>query len=261
VTLDFTLDKYAELCETIRHLDCPVMTVRDFLKAGQPGGLRVILRHDVDRRMSAALRMAELESRYDIAATYYVRTTRAVFKPAALRHLHALGHEVGYHYEVLAKANGNMERAIALFQEELHRFREIVPVETVSMHGSPLSRWNNLDLWETHNIWDYGLCGEIYLGIDYSEMFYFTDTGRSWYDGKYNLRDRVESKKSPRKVVDTDDLIAFLRQNVNNPILINVHPNRWASNYGTWLRGNLLDWLTNQAKVLVIWHRNISGKE
>ena len=51
-----------------------------------------------------------------------------------------LGHEVGYHYEVLSKANGNYERAIKLFEQELSKFRKIVDVKTICMHGSPLSR-------------------------------------------------------------------------------------------------------------------------
>jgi hypothetical protein len=224
------------------------MTVRDFLKAGQPGGLRVILRHDVDRRMSAALHMAKLESTYCIAATYYVRTTRAVFKPKALRNLHALGHEVGYHYEVLAKANGNMERAIALFKEELHRFREIVPVETVSMHGSPLSRWNNLDLWEEKSISDYDVVGDAVLTVDRQNLYYFTDTGRSWDAGKYNLRDHFASRQPRHRVTTTDDLNTFLKEKPTYPIYISAHPNRWAKNWLSWSVGTVSDWAINQAK-------------
>jgi hypothetical protein len=256
VTLDFTLEKYAQLCETIQQLDCPVMTVRDFLEAGQPKGLRVILRHDVDRRMDAALRMAELESRYDIAATYYVRTTRAVFKPAALRRLHQLGHEVGYHYEVLAKAKGDEQQAIALFEQELERFREIVPVETISMHGSPLSPWNNLDLWKWFDVGDYGVLGGAVLNINGENLYYFTDTGRSWDAGKHNLRDRMAARQPSRQVDITDDLIAFLKGTPDCPIYISAHPNRWAENWLTWSVGAMSDWAINQAKLAIALTRS-----
>ena len=211
MTLDFTLDKYAQFCESIRGLECPIMTVRDFLKAGQPEGLRVILRHDVDRRMDAALRMADLESEYDIATTYYVRTTRAVFKPEALRKLHQLGHEVGYHYEVLAKAKGDEEEAIALFEQGLKRFREIVPVATVSMHGSPLSQWNNLDLWQKCDVEDYGILGDAVLSVDGQKLYYFTDTGRSWDADRHNLRDHLTSRQLPRQVDTTRRLDRFYK--------------------------------------------------
>ena len=247
MTLDFTLEKYAQLCETIQRLDCRVMTVRDFLKSGQPGGTRVILRHDVDRRMGAALRMAELESGYGISATYYVRTTRAVFKPEALRRLHQLGHEVGYHYEVLAKTKGDMTDAIALFEQELSRFREIVPVETISMHGSPLSPWNNLDLWQACDVEDYGILGDAVLSID-SQLYYLTDTGRSWDASRYNLRDHLGSRQLPRKVDTTDDLLAFVKEAPDYPIYISAHPNRWAASWLEWGVGATSDWVINRAK-------------
>lgn len=35
MSLDFTLEKYNELCQAIQQLGCPVMTIRDFLLAGQ----------------------------------------------------------------------------------------------------------------------------------------------------------------------------------------------------------------------------------
>ena len=38
-----------------------------------------------------------------------------------------------------SRADGDSEEAIGLFAEDLRRFREIVPVDTISMHGSPLS--------------------------------------------------------------------------------------------------------------------------
>ena len=37
--------------------------------------------------------------------------------------IHDLGHEIGYHYEVLSKANGDYEKAMKLFEQELSEFR------------------------------------------------------------------------------------------------------------------------------------------
>ncbi len=248
MNLDFTLEKYAQICETIRDLGCPVMTVRGFLQAGQPEGLRIILRHDVDRRMGAALRMAKLEAKYGIATTYYVRTTRAVFKPVVLRQLHALGHEVGCHYEVLAKAKGDTAEAVRRFQQELGRFREIVPVETISMHGSLLSPWNNLELWKSYNVEDFGILGDAVLSIQGENCYYFTDTGRSWEAGKHNLRDYLVSRSPSQQIQSTDDLISFLSEEPNYPICISAHPNRWSANWLAWSVNALSDWSINQAK-------------
>lgn len=251
MNLDFTLEKYAQLCETLQHLSCPVMTVKQFLEAGQPQSLVFVLRHDVDRSLPSAMRMANLEAAYGIQATYYVRTTRSVFRPPEIRYLSRLGHEVGYHYEVLARAKGNIQQAIRLFEQELEHFRRILPVDTISMHGSPLTPWNNLDLWQTYDFKDYGLVGEAYLSIDYSNLYYFTDTGRSWDARRYNLRDRVASLKPKQKVATTDDLINFLARTGNGPVIINAHPNRWAKGWLTWGIGVVSDWTINQGKWVV----------
>ena len=47
------------------------------------------------------------------------------------RGIHDLGHEVGYHYEVLSKANGDYEKAVELFEQELSEFRKIIDVKTI----------------------------------------------------------------------------------------------------------------------------------
>jgi hypothetical protein len=251
MNLDFTLEKYAQLCDAIQHLSCPVMTVKQFLGAGQPQNFVVVLRHDVDRALPNAMRMANLEAAYGIRATYYVRTTRTVFRAPGIRYLSRLGHEIGYHYEVLAKAKGNTRQAIAMFEQELEQLRQIVPVDTISMHGSPLTPWDNLDLWQTHDFKDYGLMGEAYLSINYSNLYYFTDTGRNWDADRYNLRDRAASLKLGREVATTDDLIGFLGETRDKPVLINAHPNRWAKNWFAWGIGTVSDWTINQVKLVI----------
>lgn len=248
MTLDFTLEKYRKLCEVIQSLDCPVMAVREFLASGQPEEFIIVLRHDVDRQPRAALRMAELETKNHFNSTYYFRKRSTVFKPDILAQLYTLGHEVGYHYEVLSKTKGDMQKAIRLFEQELRSFREIGPVSTISMHGMPLSSWNNLDLWDVYDYKEYHLIGEATLSIRRSNLYYFTDTGRTWHTSKYNLRDYVSSRKPPRNLYTTNDLIAFLEKRPPYPIYISVHPNRWAANTFSWIIGVLADWSINQAK-------------
>jgi len=250
MTIDFTLQKYTELCQTVCQLDCPVMKVRDFFNAGQPRGFLVVLRHDVDRQMNAALQMAILESRFGISSSYYVRKQPSVFIPQAIQQLSALGHEVGYHYEVLAKTKGNVERAIQLFGDDLQSFRELVPVSTISMHGSPLSRWNNLDLWLKHSFEGYDV-GDAVLSLDSQEIFYFTDTGRAWDAERFNIRDTMKSKTPSRKLHTTDDLIVFLQEKHPFPVFVNAHPNRWAAGWLSWCMGSVSDWVINCIKWVV----------
>jgi hypothetical protein len=251
MNFDFTLQKYAQFCKTLKQLPCRVMTVRQFLEAGQPQDFIIVLRHDVDRSLSNAMKMAKMEARYGIGASYYVRMTQGVFQPSKIRVLSRLGHEVGYHYEVMSRAKGDMALATTFFKEELKKLRQIVPVHTICMHGSPLSPWNNLDLWQTQDCKDYDLAGEVYLSVDYSELYYFTDTGRSWDSGRYNLRDRVDSKRPFQRVHSTDELIVFLRESGDCPIFINLHPNRWSSNLFDYFISMLMDQLANQVKWII----------
>ncbi|MFQ5575670.1 MAG: hypothetical protein ACE5G8_01640 [Anaerolineae bacterium] len=248
MTLDFTLAKYAQLCRAITQLNRPVMTVEQFLRAGCPHQPLIVLRHDVDRAPAAALRMAQLEARLGMRASYYFRTTRAVFKAPIIARLHRLGHEVGYHYEVLVRAGGNPTRAIEQFAAELARFRRLAPVHTISMHGSPLSRWNNLDLWQTHRFERFDLLGDATLSIDYRNLYYFTDTGRSWAPGPFNLRDRPPARQPERPIHATDDLIRFLTAPPACPVIISAHPNRWAAGWPGWVAGAAADWAVNRLK-------------
>jgi hypothetical protein len=240
---DFTLEKYTQLCDTIKRLGCPVVTIKQFLESNQPQRFMIVLRHDVDRALSRAVKIADLEASYGLQATYYVRKTPAVFRESELKYLH--------HYEVLTKARGDRERAIALFDQELKHFRRIVPISTISMHGSPLRPWNNLDLWQTYDCKAYDLIGEAYLSIDYSNLYYFTDTGRSWDAGRYNIRDRVARRQSAQKIYSTDDLINFLTQKPDSPVFINAHPNRWSVGWPAWAISFASDWAINQVKWVI----------
>jgi hypothetical protein len=251
MNLDFTFTKYSELCHALSTLKVPIITMAQFLKLGQPKSRLIILRHDVDRSLTNARRMAFLEAEYKIVSTYYFRTTNSVYKPEVIKEIHALGHEVGYHYEVLATTSGDHERAIELFQAELRRFRSIVAIETISMHGSPLLPWDNRDLWQKYNFLAFDLLGEAYLSICYDDVHYFTDTGRSWSADRYNIRDRVSSKPTSKLVQTTDDLITFLREAPDRPCIINTHPHRWSASLWSWGVSLATDFCVNQVKVVV----------
>ena len=65
-------------------------------------------------------------------------------------------------------------------------------VKTICMHGSPLSKWDNRDLWKKYDYRDFGIIAEPYFDLDFDEVFYLTDTGRSWNNSKASVRDKVE---------------------------------------------------------------------
>ncbi|MBA7521531.1 hypothetical protein ES705_13638 [subsurface metagenome] len=106
--------------------------------------------------------------------------------------IHDLDHEIGYHYENLTTCNGDMNKAIEDFKYNLEKFRNLIPVSTICMHGSPRSKWDSKDLWKKYNYKDFGIIGEPYFDVDFSNVLYLTDTGRRWDGGNVSVRDKAE---------------------------------------------------------------------
>lgn len=186
---DFTTDSLILLLSSLKSAGYKFMTVAGYLYNPTQG--TVILRHDVDARPENSLRCALMEQTLGITGTYYVRTVPGAWNEDVIREIYRLGHEVGYHYEDLAAAGGNPEKAIGKFEENLAKLRRVVPVETICMHGSPVSKHDNRLLWEKYNYRNYGIIGEPYLNIDFQTVTYLTDTGRCWNGERYSIRDRI----------------------------------------------------------------------
>ena len=241
---DFTMGKYKELCLALLDSGYAPQTVYSYHEKESNSGKLVILRHDIDRKPLNAVKMAELESKLGIQSTYYFRLPYT-FDPEIIGKIHDLEHEVGYHYEVLSKAKGDYKKAIELFEQELSEFRKIVDVKTICMHGSPLSRYDNRDLWKRYDFKEFGIVGEAYLSI--KDVNYFSDTGRSW-NWKNKMRDFMQDKKEEIVVDTTDDLIELIRGNKVDKLYILAHPERWTSNDAEWFFGYVKDFVFNVGK-------------
>lgn len=249
---DFTLPKYLKLCRCILDSQYRVVTVADYLigKDRLEGEHIVILRHDVDRRPHNALRMAAVEAAVGIRSTYYFRAKTHTLKPALILKIAQLGHEIGYHYENLSDTRGNRERAIRDFEANLKKLRKLFPIETICMHGRPFSAWDNRDLWKDYDYREFGLIGEPYLSIDYSQIVYLSDTGRSWSPNRFNRRDKVGCGLK-RRVRSTAELMHILSARESNTFLIQCHPERWANGFSQWLWSFSSDWIANYTKLFL----------
>ena len=249
--LDFTIKKYEELCRSIVSAGYRTLTVKDYLLTSpSPNESIIVLRHDVDRKPWNAFGMSVLERDLGLSSTYYFRYIPSVLKRELIKKIFEFNHEIGYHYETLSKTKGRYEDAISLFQKELSEFRNIVDIQTICMHGSPLSKWDNRSLWGKYDFRTFDIIGEVYLSIDYSKMAYFTDTGRSWNSGRANIRDRVQGHEN-RKIKNTDQLITFIRSRQSRHICIQTHPERWDSSLLDWVISDLRDSTANGVKMLI----------
>jgi adenine-specific DNA methylase len=265
---DFTLTKYESLLQAIKKTNYSTCTVYDFLK-NEPENC-IILRHDVDRAVNRNLAMAKLEHRYGIKSTYYFRHIEETFKPEIIRQMARMGHEIGFHYEVMDKANGDMDRAIEIFKKELEDLRKaaekVTKINTVCMHGNPLKPWSNRDLWKKYDFRDFGLIGEPYLSIDYNKVFYLTDTGRTWADLKIRVKDTIDNpganeKSDLRSISSTDDVIRLIQTEKFSQICLLVHPNRWCEDLGGWTKELLFQNVKNVGKAGIVWYRSRTRKK
>lgn len=252
ITRDFTLGKYKELCRTLQTNGYTPLTVRDYFNTKYadrsiPRRKIAILRHDVDRKITNAIYMAKLENDIGIHSTYYFRYPDT-FQTDIIREIQDLGHEIGYHYEVLSKTKGDYKKAISLFESELQALRKVCHVDTICMHGSPLSPYDNRDLWNHYNFYQYGLMGEAYLSI--GNVQYFSDTGRNW-SGKNNLRDFLIANTARENVKNTDDLINFIKEPGSRFLYLTTHPERWAHSVGSFFLSYCTDSSMNFGKMIL----------
>lgn len=288
---DFTFHALYQLLNSIKKQQFIVQPFMEFIR--NPVPKFVILRHDVDKKETNSLLNAQIENLLGIVGTYYFRIVSGSFDENVIRGIYDLGHEIGYHYEDLAIAKGDHKKAIMLFEQNLAKLRRIVPVETICMHGSPLSRWDNRQLWKYYDYRDFGIIGEPYFDIDFDEVLYLTDTGRRWDGESVSVRDKVENlrgvegiekqideeavklslkttitknqgavkstedKPDIRKFHSTFDIIdAAESGTLPEKIMLTVHPQRWNNDMLPWLKELIWQNAKNNGKWILNYVRN-----
>lgn len=268
---DFSISIYQGLLELLIEAKFSFQTFCDFKDSPEPK--TIMLRHDVDARKFHSLKFAEIQYELGISGTYYFRMVPQSFDENVIRKIAAMGHEIGYHYETMDKANGEVEKAYELFCRELEQLRSLVPIETICMHGSPLSKYDNRDLWKHYDYRELGITAEPYFDLDFSEVLYLTDTGRRWDGDKVSIRDKAPEKKlavgqeqegsesgiqnSPLSSIysfhSTSDIIEACRQgNLPDKIMFNFHPQRWTNNKFLWTQEFVAQNIKNVVKRAIV---------
>lgn len=263
---DFTLNgAYKRLIIALKQAGYSFQTFMEYIQ--NPAERVIILRHDVDKLPGNALDMAGLEQGLHVCSSYYFRIVKQSFARDIMQEIAGLGHEIGYHYEDLVLAQGDIKKAIKLFEKHLGIFREIYPVKTICMHGSPLSKYDNRALWQEFSYRDFGIIGEPYLDIDFNQVLYLTDSGRMWDAQDIVVRDKIDklnknflgvlgsaaraAAEAPPAVRfhSTSKIIAAAeRGSLPDKIMINCHPQRWSDKFFPWVRELVMQNMKNLVK-------------
>jgi hypothetical protein len=253
--MDFTIKKYKQLFTVLQSQGYFFQTFEEFLKS--PKRKTLVLRHDVDLLPENSLRFAKIQHSLGIKGSYYFRAVPESWDENVIKEIADLGHEVGYHYETMDTANGNIDKAWDEFRYHLQKLRKLVDVETICMHGSPRSKFDNKDIWKKYNYRSLDIIGEPYYDVNFDKVFYLTDTGRRWDGWKTSVRDKVPQQEEwiKQNLVyrSTDDIIRAVKDNsFQNQIMFTFHPQRWHDKMIPWIKELVMQNIKNQIKKRLI---------
>jgi len=288
--MDFTIKQYSQLLKSLQNAGFFFQTLEAFIKSDNPGlslntqySKHMILRHDVDNRPANSLHFAKLQANLGVKGTYYFRVVSQSYHEDIIREISALGHEIGYHYETMDTCNGDVDKAYGEFCHNLEKFRKITEIKTISMHGSPMSKHDNRDIWQKYDYKKLGIIAEPYFDINFNELFYLTDTGRRWDGDKFNVRDKPiksatvrgrslplegkpdgagrPTKENPvtnpeflkLRFHHTSDIIKAVNEGkFPKRAMLNFHPQRWNDAFLPWVRELVWQNMKNQVKRFVV---------
>lgn len=257
---DFTLDLYTELLMSLQRQNYDFQTLYQFIT--NPSHKSIIIRHDVDKKPENSLKTAIIENELGIKGSYYFRNKSYSFNEEIIKQIKLLGHEIGYHYESLDDQKGNVDLAYQDFIKNLNVFKNICDIKTICMHGSPKSKHDNRLIWSKYEYKSLGIIAEPYFDIDFTKVYYLTDTGRMWNGWKYSVRDKISEQKLWIKrgfnYHKTEDIIDSIhKNNLPNQVMITIHPQRWTNSYISWIKESVLQYLKNKVKqILLLTHIN-----
>ena len=222
-----------------------------------PKNKNIILRHDVDSLPENSLRFAQIQDDFGINGSYYFRAVPESWDEDIIKDIAGMGHEVGYHYETMDTANGDIDKAWDQFRYHLDELRKLANVTTICMHGSPRSKFDNKELWKKYDYKSVGIFGEPYFDVDFGEVFYLTDTGRRWDGWKVSVRDKVSQQdewiKQGLIFHSTNDISrAVEKNNFLDKVMITFHPQRWHNRPLPWINELVMQNVKNQIKRLLI---------
>lgn len=200
-------------------------------------GKYLVLKHDVETAVDRAARMAEIEHRHGHRGTYYVQAYLLDDEKnvALLQKMKDMGHEISYHYDVMDSEKGDLDCAIAVFEENRLRFEGAgFEIKTLCQHGNPIVErvgyHSNRDFMRSPRVQAlYPALSDIMVDFKekaHTDYTYYSDAGRQFkmiYDPITNDITPSDEKNIPYK-----NLHALLPMLVaGESAIVSTHPHRY----------------------------------
>lgn len=228
----FTYKQFHSICKKAIEYK-QTITANQILSNNTTNADWIIFKHDVETNVDRALKMAEIEAKYGIKATYYVQAYLLEDNVKKLKEIANLGHEVTYHYDVLDANNGDYKKAKIEFSKNIEVFQKYgFKIETLCPHGNPLmirNGWNsNKDFFRNKEISiEYSHLLDIVVDLPKilaSNYTYISDAGF-----QFKIIVNVENNDiNNGGDIDIHSLKSF--ENIckeNKKIIFSTHPHRW----------------------------------
>ncbi len=188
---DFTLGGYRALMRTFMERGYAAVRYED----AEPSARHLILRHDIDMSVEAAVRLAEVEAAAGFAAHYFVLLGSELYNPWSaagrdgLARIAKLGHRIGLHLD--ASLHPDDPAALEAGAATECRILESLfgaPVEVISFHRPTKSLQGRAGT----------LAGRrhAYEPRFFSEMGYCSDSRGAWHHGHPLVHPAVEAGRA-----------------------------------------------------------------
>lgn len=126
VKVPFTKQGYLSVITEAKKKGYVLSSFKDAEQNISKGRLVIVLRHDIDLDLDAAVLMAELENKLNIRSTYFVLLYNDFYNPLSplekikIKQIRKLGHEIGLHWDsrdYVGKPQTSFARSIELLSE------------------------------------------------------------------------------------------------------------------------------------------------
>jgi hypothetical protein len=178
----------------------------------------IINRVDIDFSVKKAERLLDIFERLGIKGTFFIRLHAKEYNPFSfesyriIKRIKSLGHEIGYHSEIVDQAAIWEEDAAKCLRKDIAVINSLydISIGGVASHGG-MTGLNNLAFWKNHHAEEFGLKYEAY--DFFNDGFYVSDS--EW----------TQWKSYDRGVLNSNDhrSLAEHAQNHHNIIYALIH--------------------------------------
>ncbi len=236
----FVVNNWKKICKKLAESGWVSVPLKE--QMGETGKKSFLtLKHDVETNVPKAHRFAKVEAELGHRGSYYVQAylLERCENVKLLQEMQQMGHEISYHHDVMDSNKGNLEQAVAEFEENLRLFQEKgFEIVTVCQHGNPVVErvgyTSNRDFFRSEFV-QKKFPGMADVMVDFPEKAnvvydYYSDAGRKFkliFDPINN--DVLDSED---KNIAFDDGAQLTEQilAIGKSAIISIHPHRWESN-------------------------------